>query len=108
MAVFRRLNLATEGTGTTSIALRRGRRQAHTADLGQPTASMTRWRVTKLPSAPLPVPCLSRARWLVELIRAPAGSLDLELEACDETGHLALPADAAERLGSADRHNGFT
>jgi protein ImuA len=51
---------------------------------------MTRWRVSVLPSARPPVPGVGRAHWLVELIRARAGeSFDLELEACDGTGHLA-------------------
>ncbi|MGN7870833.1 hypothetical protein, partial [Paracoccus sp. 22332] len=83
-------------SGTTGIALRRWRRSADAADFGQPTAAMTRWRVSVLPSAALPVPGVGRARWLVELIRARAGeSFDVELEACDGSGHLGLPADVA-------------
>ena len=102
MTASRRLHLAAKNSGTTGIALRRWRRQADAADFGQPTASMTRWRVSELPSAPLPVPGLGRARWLVELIRARAGeSFDLELEACDGTGHLGLPADVADRPAAA-------
>ena len=31
-------------------------RQTEAADFGQPTASVTRWRVSVLPSSPLPVP----------------------------------------------------
>jgi len=63
-----------------------------------------------MPSAPLPVPGVGRARWLVELIRARAGECaDFQLEACDEQGRLALPADLADgsvaaeprRLGAA-------
>jgi protein ImuA len=54
---------------------------------------MSRWRVSVLPSTPLPVPGIGRARWLVELIRCRAGeSADFELEACDDTGRLALPS----------------
>ncbi|MFC0200818.1 ImuA family protein [Paracoccus rhizosphaerae] len=102
MIASRRLHLAAKATGTTGIALRRWRRQAEADDFGQPTASMTRWRVTELPSAPLPVPGLGRARWLVQLVRARAGEcFDLELEACDGTGHLGLPADVADRPAAA-------
>ena len=98
MTASRRLQLAAETTGTIGIALRRWRRAAEAADFGQPTASVTRWRVTALPSAPLPVPGIGRARWLVELIRSRAGECaDFELEACDAAGHLALPADLANR-----------
>ena len=58
----------------------------------------TRWRVTALPSAPLPVPGVGRPRWFVELIRCRAGACaDFELEACDETGRLALPPHLADR-----------
>ena len=94
MTASRRLQLAAEGSGTIGIALRRWRRQTEAADFGQPTAATTRWRVSALPSAPLPVPGVGRPRWLVELIRCRAGeSADFELEACDDTGRLALPAD---------------
>ncbi|WP_045393538.1 ImuA family protein [Falsirhodobacter sp. alg1] len=96
MTASRRLHLAAKSTGTTGIALRRWRHHAEAADFGQPTAAMTRWRVSAIPSAPLPVQGVGRARWLVELLRARAGeSFDIELEACDGTGHLGLPADVA-------------
>ncbi|WP_248312773.1 ImuA family protein [Bosea spartocytisi] len=103
MTASRRLQLAAEGAGTIGIALRRWRRQTEAADFGQPTAAMTRWRVSVLPSAPLPVPGVGRHRWLVELIRARAGeSADFELEACDDTGCLALPAELVHRPASAE------
>ncbi|MGD9510173.1 MAG: ImuA family protein [Geminicoccaceae bacterium] len=102
MSASRRLQLAAEGAATIGIALRRWRRQAEAADFGQPTAAMTRWRVSVLPSAPLPVPGLGRPRWLVELIRVRAGeSADFELEACDATGRLAVPAELAHRPAAA-------
>lgn len=102
MTTSRRLQLAAEGSGTIGLALRRWRRQAEATDFGQPTAAMTRWRVSVLPSAPLPVPGVGRHRWLVELIRVRAGeSADFELEACDGTGRLGLPADLAYRPGAA-------
>ena len=96
MTASRRLQLSAEETGTLAIAVRRWRRQAEAADFGQPTASNTRWRVTALPSSPLPSAGVGRPRWLVELLRCKAGdTADFELEACDETGRLALPADLA-------------
>lgn len=103
MTASRRLQLAAEGTGAIGIALRRWRRQADAADFGQPTAAMTRWRVSVAPSTPLPVPGVGRHRWLVELIRARAGdSADFELEACDESGRLSFPANLADRPAAAE------
>jgi len=96
MTASRRLQLAAEGSGTVGLALRRWRRQVDSTDFGQPTAASTRWRISVLPSRPLPVPGVGRHRWLVELIRARAGeSADFELEACDDKGRLGLPSDLA-------------
>jgi protein ImuA len=104
MKASRRLMLAAEGTGTIGLALRRWRRQADSMDFGQPTAAATRWRISVLPSTPLPVAGVGRARWLVELIRARAGeSADFELEACDEKGRVALPAELVN--GPAATHD---
>ncbi|GAY24649.1 damage-inducible protein [Sphingobium sp. 22B] len=100
MTSSRRLQLAAESSGTIGIAIRRWRRLAEASDFGQPTAAATRWRVTAVPSDPLPVPGVGRHRWFVELIRCRAGeSADFLVEACDATGRLALPADLAD--GSA-------
>lgn len=105
MTASRRLHLAAKESGTIGIALRRWRRQTEASDFGQPTAAMTRWRISALPSAPLPMPGVGRPRWLVELIRARAGEcLDIELEACDGSGHLGLPAELAD--GSASTAGG--
>ncbi|QWK81511.1 ImuA family protein [Ochrobactrum sp. BTU1] len=105
MTASRRLQLAAENGGTIGIALRRWRRQSEAGDFGQPTASVTRWRVSVLPSAPLPVPGLDRARWLVELIRCRAGeSADFEVEACDEQGRIALPSQVV--YGSPEKELG--
>jgi protein ImuA len=100
MTASRRLQLAAEASGTIGIALRRWRRQTEVADYGQLTAATTRWRVSALPSTPLPVPGVGRPRWLVELVRCRAGeSGDFELEACDDKGYLRLPADHSGRPG---------
>jgi protein ImuA len=103
MTASRRLQLAAERSGTIGIALRRWRRQTEAADFGQPTAATTRWRVSALPSTPLPVAGVGRPRWLVELIRCRAGeSADFELEACDDAGRLALPSDLVHGSGQTE------
>jgi len=102
MTASRRLQLAAETSGTIGIAVRRWRRATEAADFGQPTAAVTRWRVSALPSPALPVPGVGRARWFVELIRCRAGDCaEFTVEACDETGHLAVPADLANRSAAA-------
>jgi protein ImuA len=102
MTSSRRLSLAAEASGSIAIAVRRWRRQTEAADFGQPTASATRWRVSTLPSTPLPVPGVGRARWLLELIRCRAGeSADFVVDACDVQGRLALPAELADRPAAA-------
>src|ERR1700761_7307399 len=60
----RRLQLAAEAHATLGVIVRRWRRQQDAADFGQPTAANTRWRVTALPSSPLPTPGVGRARWV--------------------------------------------
>ena len=103
MTASRRLHLAAEGSGTIGMALRRWRRQTEASDFGQPTAAVTRWRVSALPSAPLPVAGVGRPRWLVELIRCRAGeSADFKLEACADTGRLALPSDLVDGSGQTE------
>jgi protein ImuA len=102
MTASRRLQLVAESSGTMAIAIRRWRRMTEASDFGQPTASVTRWRISALPSAPLPVPGIGRPRWLVELIRARAGECaDFIVDACDEQGRLALPADLADRSAAS-------
>jgi protein ImuA len=103
MTTSRRSQLAAEGSGVIGLALRRWRRQAEAADFGRPTAATTRWRVTALPSAPLPVPGVGRARWRLELVRCRRGeSAEFEVEACDAQGRLALPAEMGHRPTTAE------
>jgi protein ImuA len=98
MTASRRLQLAAEGSGVIGLALRRWRRQAEAGDFGLPTAATTRWRVSVLPSTPLPVPGIGRARWGLELIRRRrGGAATFELEACDAKGRLALASTLAYR-----------
>jgi protein ImuA len=102
MTASRRLQLAAESSGAIGIAIR-WRRQTEAADFGQPTASVTRWRVSALPATPLPVPGVGRPRWQLELIRCRAGeSADFEVEACDAKGRLALPSDLVHGSGQKE------
>lgn len=104
LVASRRLQLAASKTAVICIALRRWRRQVEANDFGQPTAAVTRWRISSVPSSPLPVPGVGHPRWLVELIRARSGEcLDIELEACDASGHLRLPAELAHRPAAESR-----
>lgn len=108
MTSSRRLSLAAEASGSMAIAIRRWRRQTEAADFGQPTASATRWRVSALPSTPLPAPGVGRARWLLELIRCRAGeSADFIVSACNAEGRLDIPANVADRSAptQAGRHS---
>src|SRR5467141_1747851 len=103
MTASRRLQLAAEGSGAIGIAIRRWRRQTEATDFGQPTAAVTRWRVSALPSTPLPAPGIGRARWQLELIRCRAGeSADFEVEACDAKGRLALPSNLVHGSGAKE------
>lgn len=106
MTVSRRLQLAAEKSGTIGLALRRWRRPAEASDFGMPTAAVTRWRISVLPSEPLPVPGVGRARWLAELIRARAGECaEFCVGACDDKGGLTLLPEISDRQDTqgADR-----
>jgi protein ImuA len=103
MTASRRLQLAAEGSGVIGIAIRRWRRPAGAAAFGEPAAAVTRWRVTALPSTPLPVPGIGRPRWRLELIRCRGGEgADFEVESCDADGRLALPSDLVDGSGQKE------
>jgi protein ImuA len=90
MDMSRRFQLAAEKSGMMGLIIRRWRRPAEATDYGNPTAASTRWRVSALPSEPLPVPGVGRHRWLLELIRQRAGeSFDVEVNACDDKGRMS-------------------
>ena len=94
----RRLQLAAEASGVIAFVIRRWRAAEEAGELGQPTAAVTRWRITALPSTPLPVPGIGRARWRLELVRVRGGdSAAWEVEACDGQGRLTLSTDLADR-----------
>lgn len=97
----RRLQLAAEGGRTIALLLRQHGREG--ADpLEVPSAAVTRWRVAGAPSAPLPHEGLGTAHWALSLVRQRGGDpFDMIVEASDETGRLALPAQLVDRPGAA-------
>ncbi|MBB2719614.1 UNVERIFIED_ORG: protein ImuA [Rhizobium etli] len=104
MTASRRLQLAAEKSGTLGLVIRRWRRQTEASDFGMPTAAATRWRISVLPSEPLPVPGVGRARWLAELMRVRAGEGgQFIIGACDAQGRICLSSDAADRPDQARR-----
>lgn len=103
----RRLQLAASD-GKTPILLYRRHRSRDRCPLAENSSAKTRWRIGCLSSRRLPYPGVGRARWSVELVRQRNGPpFSLELEACDDTGRLALPAAIADRaiapIGAASR-----
>ena len=98
MIASRRLQLAAESSSTLVLMVRRWRHPKDAAEFGTPTAAVTRWRITSLPSASLPVPGIGRARWRLELLRCKSGNpAEFYVEACDGTACLALYAPLANR-----------
>lgn len=101
MTATRRLQLASAESRTPVVLLRRWRKR-DVCPLTEPSAAATRWRITCAPSAPLGYAGVGRGRWVVELARQRNGNpFTLTLEACDDQGRLALPADAADRAAAA-------
>ncbi|SOB80110.1 protein ImuA [Sphingomonas guangdongensis] len=106
LSATRRLQLAAEGGRTIALLLKR---HGKGDPLGAPSAAVTRWRVACAPSAPLPVAGVGRARWRLELTRQKGGpGGEWIVEACDDTGRCALPAQLVDRPaaagGAASRH----
>jgi protein ImuA len=106
LTASRRLQLAAEQTGVTCLVLRRSRRHDD-ALFSEPTASVTRWRVSALAAPPMfahspETPGLARPRWRLDLVRCQGGEpASWIVEATDETGHLDIPADLADRPATA-------
>ncbi|WP_442919180.1 ImuA family protein [Methylobacterium sp. Leaf118] len=116
LTASRRLQLAAERSGALTVVIRRRRRAAAQGESGgesgdEPSAALTRWRVSPQPGTGPPrfglsMPGLPRARWLVELTRARGADAPRSwiLDAPDATGRLRLPADLVHRpLAAAQR-----
>ena len=103
MTATRRLQLAASD-GQTPMLLYRRHRTRERCPLSSPSSAMTRWRIGCAPSERLPWPGVGQAHWRVELVRQRNGDpFSLELEACDATGRLALPAASGERAAAPRR-----
>jgi len=93
----RRLQIAAGASGVVAFALPR-------AATTEPDAAVTRWRVSTLPSTPLPVPGVGRPRWQLELARCRNGqTASWTMEGCDAKGRLGLAADMADGSAAARR-----
>jgi protein ImuA len=123
MVAGRRLQLAAERSGVIVFLLRRWRGAAEAAaERKRPSAALTRWRVTALPSAPaefsgeqgnslpgwgrggdprvrgLLGTGLGRPRWRIEMLRVRGGVPDSwEMEIVDAADHVHLSAGLADR-----------
>jgi protein ImuA len=101
MTASRRLQLAAEEGNTMALLLRRWRGVSQDP-LAEPSAAMTRWKISAAPSTPLPVAGVGRPQWSVALIRQRGGDpWTCTLEACDAQGRLALPALSRNRSDQA-------
>ncbi len=97
----RRLQLAASD-GRTPMLLYRRQRRLDRCPLTEPSSAITRWRVGCIASTALPWPGVGRPRWSLDLVRQRNGNpFSLDLEACDDTGRLALPAAARDRAVAA-------
>jgi protein ImuA len=105
MVAGRRLQLAAERSGVTALLLRRWRTGAEAAgERTQPSAAVTRWRITSLLSLPDGEPGLGRPRWRVELLRCRgAEPAAWDTEVADASGALRLPAELADRPAAPQR-----
>lgn len=101
LTASRRLQLAAESSGVTAFALRRWfPREGKPCE---PSAAASRWRVTAMPSTPLHMPGIGRARWRLELLRVRGGEpASWIMEACDAQGRLAVPSHVADRPAAAE------
>jgi protein ImuA len=102
LTASRRLQVAAEASGVPALVIRRWWTVAQKDLTKLPTAASTRWRVSPIPSEAVPAGGLKRGRWEVELVRCRgAEPRSWILEACDAQGHLALPANLADRQDQA-------
>lgn len=98
LTASRRLQLAAEKSGVTAFVLRPFASEA----AEETTAAVTRWRLSSLPSSPLPTMGVGRPRWRVELVRCSNGEpAQWIVEGCDGEGRLGIPALVADGQAAA-------
>ena len=98
----RRLQLCAGESGVTALVIRRWRNATEQSAMGEPNAAATRWRVAPHPSPASGFEGLPRQHWQLDLLRIRGGEPHSWIvEACDATGHLALPAALADRSAAA-------
>lgn len=101
MVATRRLQLVAAEADMPVLLLRR-RRGLNADPLAEPSAAWTRWRIGAAPSERLGVAGVGRTRWAVECARQRGGEgFSLIVEASDETGRLAVPAEPCHRQAKA-------
>ena len=101
MVATRRLQLVAAEADMPVLLLRR-RRGLNANPLAEPSAAWTRWRIGAAPSERFGVAGVGRARWAVECSRQRGGEgFSLIVEASDETGRLAVPAEPGHRQAEA-------
>jgi protein ImuA len=102
LTASRRLQLSAGESAVTALIIRRWHNATEKNQASEPNAAATRWRISPHPSPRKNFDGLDRQHWQVELLRARGGEPgSWILEACDATGHLALPAALAERPAAA-------
>lgn len=98
----RRLQLCAGESGVTALIIRRWHSATEKEAAAEPNAAATRWRIAPSPSPASAFDQLPRQQWQLDLLRVRGGEPhSWVLEACDATGHLALPAALAERSVAA-------
>ena len=98
----RRLQLAARDGATPALMLRRPARGGDDP-FAVPSAAVTRWRVAQAPSQQVPWAGLGRACWHLHCVRQRGGNpFEITVEAADETGCIALPAQLVHRPVAAD------
>ena len=93
----RRLQLAARDGDTLALMLRRPAKRGEQA-FALPSAAVSRWIVSQAPSMPVPWGGLGPACWRLACVRQRGGHpFELIVEASDETGRIALPAQLVDR-----------
>ena len=101
-AATRRLQLAARDGATPALMLKRPARKGDNP-FATPSAAVTRWRVAQAPSRRVPWAGLGRACWQLHCVRQRGGNpFEITVEAADETGCIALPAQLVHRPVAAD------